>query len=60
MGELYMQSSEYITASSDLYNIDELASETLVGWSSECLDQTISYYLDCNNFNMKAKNEEVE
>lgn len=25
-----------------------LESETLVGWSTACLDQTISYYLDCS------------
>lgn len=25
-----------------------LETETLVGWSTTCLDQTICYYLDCN------------
>ena len=27
---------------------DRLESEALVGWSSTCLDQTISYYVDYN------------
>lgn len=30
------------------YEIDELSSETPVGWSSICLDQTISYYIEHN------------
>ena len=33
------------------YEIDELSSETPVGWSSICLDQTISYYIECNTMN---------
>ena len=32
------------------YNLEigELSSQTPVGWSSICLDQTINYYIDCN------------
>nr|YP_009315321.1 Hypothetical protein ORF_8 [Yamadaella caenomyce]SCW23776.1 Hypothetical protein ORF_8 [Yamadaella caenomyce] len=37
----------------ELYNIDEdnigmLHEEKLIGWSATCLDQTISYYMECN------------
>ena len=35
----------------DLYNfadMQELAEEAPIGWSATCLDQTICYYLDCN------------
>nr|YP_010873152.1 hypothetical protein QU266_pgp126 [Nemalion vermiculare]WGV34478.1 hypothetical protein [Nemalion vermiculare] len=28
--------------------IGNLEDEKLVGWSATCLDQTISYYLECN------------
>lgn len=31
--------------------VNELLSETPVGWSSICLDQTINYYIDCNSVN---------
>ena len=27
---------------------NSLANERPIGWSSTCLDQTISYYIDCN------------
>lgn len=51
-----MQSTNlYDQESSDMYDnnkmndeIDDLAYETPVGWSSICLDQTIHYYMDCN------------
>ena len=32
--------------------INELAMQTPIGWSSACLDQTISYYIDCNSTNI--------
>nr|YP_010338295.1 hypothetical protein MW410_pgp135 [Bangia atropurpurea]UNJ18245.1 hypothetical protein [Bangia atropurpurea] len=35
----------------DFYNpadVQELAGETPIGWSATCLDQTICYYLDCD------------
>nr|YP_009296009.1 hypothetical protein Schiz_061 [Schizymenia dubyi]AOM64944.1 hypothetical protein Schiz_061 [Schizymenia dubyi] len=51
-----MESLEYIFTTYDASDISELAEETPVGWSSTCLDQTISYYIDCNS--MIAKNNE--
>nr|YP_009313888.1 Hypothetical protein ORF_8 [Hommersandiophycus borowitzkae]SCW22142.1 Hypothetical protein ORF_8 [Hommersandiophycus borowitzkae] len=27
---------------------NSLEDEKLIGWSATCLDQTISYYVDCN------------
>lgn len=35
----------------DSPRISELSSETPVGWSSICLDQTISYYIEFNSIN---------
>lgn len=35
----------------DFYNsadMQELSGETPIGWSATCLDQTICYYLDCD------------
>ncbi|ASN78697.1 hypothetical protein (chloroplast) [Porphyra umbilicalis] len=32
----------------DSADMQELAGETPIGWSATCLDQTIYYYLDCD------------
>nr|SCW22959.1 Hypothetical protein ORF_8 [Nemalion sp. H.1444] len=34
--------------------IGNLEDEKLVGWSAACLDQTISYYLECNCTEMEV------
>lgn len=43
------------------YNLEisELSSQTPVGWSSICLDQTINYYIDCNTINLDTE-EDIE
>nr|AKE98825.1 hypothetical protein 38 [Bangia fuscopurpurea] len=32
----------------DSSDMQELAGEAPIGWSATCLDQTICYYLDCD------------
>lgn len=44
-----MESLEYVLNSYDSSNINELSIETIESWSSECLDETINYYIDCNS-----------
>nr|YP_010986414.1 hypothetical protein UYL67_pgp006 [Pachymeniopsis lanceolata]WOL37332.1 hypothetical protein [Pachymeniopsis lanceolata] len=44
-----MESLEYVFDTNDLSNIYELSTETPVGWSSICLDQTINYYIEYNS-----------
>lgn len=41
------------------YNLEigELSSQTPVGWSSICLDQTINYYIDCNTINIDTEED---
>ena len=41
------------------YNLEigELSSQTPVGWSSICLDQTINYYIDCNTVNLDIEED---
>nr|QCI09153.1 hypothetical protein [Inkyuleea mariana] len=43
-----MEFLEYVFNAYDLSDVNELSGETPIGWSSACLDQTISYYIDCN------------
>nr|YP_009296217.1 hypothetical protein Sebd_065 [Sebdenia flabellata]AOM65152.1 hypothetical protein Sebd_065 [Sebdenia flabellata] len=50
-----MESLENIFNSYDEFDMNELDAETPVGWSSICLDQTISYYIDCNSLSQKEK-----
>lgn len=40
--------TNYLNESNKENNVGILEAETLIGWSTTCLDQTISYYLDCN------------
>nr|BCB92373.1 hypothetical protein [Grateloupia asiatica] len=44
-----MESLEHVFDTNDSSNIYELSTETPVGWSSICLDQTINYYIDYNS-----------
>lgn len=44
-----MESLDYILGIDNLNAINELSTETPIGWSSTCLDQTINYYIDCNS-----------
>ena len=46
MENLYNLSEDY-----DPSKVSELSSQTPVGWSSICLGQTISYYIECNSLN---------
>ena len=42
---------EEMNFSENFIEIDQLNSldkETLIGWSTACLDETISFYVDCN------------
>lgn len=38
-----------ILAIGNEFNDNQLLSETPIGWSSICFDQTISYYIECNS-----------
>jgi hypothetical protein len=33
-------------------NSNNLEKETLIGWSAACLDEAISFYIDCNCSNI--------
>ena len=37
-----------------------LEEEKLIGWSATCLDQTISYYVECNYNEMHQENDALE
>nr|AOM64539.1 hypothetical protein Riqu_060 [Riquetophycus sp.] len=50
-----MEPLENIVGTDYEVEINELSSETPVGWSSICLDQTINYYIDCNSTNIYEK-----
>ena len=43
------------------FEMNELSSQTPVGWSSICLDQTIHYYIDYNSthINEEKDNENI-
>ena len=41
-----MEPLENVNKLYDNFEVHELSSETPVGWSSICLDQTINYYID--------------
>nr|YP_009295806.1 hypothetical protein Schim_060 [Schimmelmannia schousboei]AOM64741.1 hypothetical protein Schim_060 [Schimmelmannia schousboei] len=53
-----MQSLENVFNTYDLSDMYELSGETPIGWSSTCLDQTISYYIDCNTTITQYKEKE--
>ena len=36
-------------ADNELLAVDSLMEEAPIGWSSTCLDQTLFYYLECDN-----------
>nr|ARX95913.1 hypothetical protein [Thorea hispida] len=38
----------FLNENNQANNSSILEAETLIGWSTTCLDQTISYYLDYN------------
>nr|YP_009315524.1 Hypothetical protein ORF_8 [Liagora brachyclada]SCW24182.1 Hypothetical protein ORF_8 [Liagora brachyclada] len=37
-----------------------LEEEKLIGWSATCLDQTISYYVECNYNEMNHEDDTLE
>jgi hypothetical protein len=43
-----MESINFINDFESLETNNNLDNEALIGWSATCLDQTISYYLECN------------
>nr|YP_009731953.1 hypothetical protein [Gracilaria edulis]QHS70619.1 hypothetical protein [Gracilaria edulis] len=56
-----MESLQYINSLQNELNLDDLISETPIGWSSTCFDETINYYMDCNSNNSsyeKIKNQD--
>nr|YP_009293658.1 hypothetical protein Rhodyp_062 [Rhodymenia pseudopalmata]AOM64340.1 hypothetical protein Rhodyp_062 [Rhodymenia pseudopalmata] len=53
-----MESLEHILNSYNSSDINELSTETLEVWSSACLDETISYYTDCNSALLQSKEKE--
>jgi hypothetical protein len=56
-----MESLNFINNLDEIKEDNKLSNETLIGWSATCLDQTISYYLDCNCKKMNLpETEEVE
>lgn len=50
-----MESLEDMLNSHNSSDVNELSIETLEGWSSTCLDETISYYIDCNSALLQNK-----
>jgi hypothetical protein len=44
-----MKSLDFLDCTEEINESDKLESTTLIGWSATCLDQTISYYIDCNS-----------
>ena len=52
-----MEPLENINNNDHNLEIGELSSQTPVGWSSVCLDQTISYYIDCNTVNIETEED---
>nr|YP_010198380.1 hypothetical protein LK148_pgp130 [Gracilaria pachydermatica]UAD86796.1 hypothetical protein [Gracilaria pachydermatica] len=53
-----MESLQYINNINDDLNVDGLSSETPIGWSSTCFDETIHYYIDCNSNFIDVKNQD--
>nr|UAD87788.1 hypothetical protein [Gracilaria textorii] len=53
-----MESLQYINNINDDLNVDDLSSETPIGWSSTCFDETIHYYIDCNSHSIDIKNQD--
>nr|YP_009257512.1 hypothetical protein [Coeloseira compressa]ANH09595.1 hypothetical protein [Coeloseira compressa] len=53
-----MESLEYMLHSYDSADLNELSLETLEGWSSTCLNETINYYIDCNSILLENKKQE--
>jgi hypothetical protein len=43
-----MDSVNFISCFKSIDPDNSLEDEALIGWSSTCLDQTISYYIECN------------
>ncbi len=43
-----MESVNFINDFEEEKTNSQLEDEPLIGWSATCLDQTISYYVDCN------------
>nr|YP_009628700.1 hypothetical protein [Acrochaetium secundatum]QBX88483.1 hypothetical protein [Acrochaetium secundatum] len=43
-----MESINFINNFDEIQANDSLENNALIGWSATCLDQTISYYVDCN------------
>lgn len=43
---------------SSLYEIDAITSETPIGWSAACLDQTVFYYMECNYIENEEKEQQ--
>nr|YP_010198586.1 hypothetical protein LK037_pgp103 [Gracilaria pacifica]UAD87002.1 hypothetical protein [Gracilaria pacifica] len=53
-----MESLQYINNINDDSVIDDLSSETPIGWSSTCFDETIHYYIDCNSNSVEIKDRD--
>nr|YP_009297762.1 hypothetical protein Kuma_062 [Kumanoa americana]AOM67496.1 hypothetical protein Kuma_062 [Kumanoa americana] len=56
MGEKYMESVNFQDNFMEVSD-NNLDKETLIGWSTACLNETISFYVDCNFNNIN--NEET-
>jgi len=54
-----MESINFISNCEPLDASNSLEDEALIGWSATCLDQTISYYVECN-CNEINQNERLE
>nr|YP_009510822.1 hypothetical protein [Gracilaria gracilis]AXI96495.1 hypothetical protein [Gracilaria gracilis] len=53
-----MESLQYINHINDDSIVDDLSSETPIGWSSTCFDETINYYIDCNSNSIEIKDKD--
>nr|YP_009509254.1 hypothetical protein [Gracilaria vermiculophylla]AXI96904.1 hypothetical protein [Gracilaria vermiculophylla]WDZ68043.1 hypothetical protein [Gracilaria vermiculophylla] len=58
MGEIDMESLQFVSNVNNDLNIDDLLLETPIGWSSTCFDETIHYYTECNSGSEDIKNED--
>lgn len=53
-----MESINFINNFESVNINNDLENEALIGWSATCLDQTISYYVECNCNEMNQSENE--
>lgn len=52
-----MENTKVTEEYNDFLQENTLATEKTIGWSSICLDQTISYYIECNSSAINDSND---